>query len=174
MDINSEPEPQVLDHLTQQMKIFPEIANAIAYRLAASKLWQLYNQTSEAINSKDFSRLPELHALACSLKVCTSYEVSAGVEKLRQACGGHGFLNASNLGSLFNNLTAACTYEGENSVLYLQVGKILIKSWSSLQNGQKLMPTLSYLQQWKHDNKFVEWNGKWQCLVQALQYAAAK
>ena len=174
LSICSDPEPQVIDHLTQQMKVFPEIANAIAYRLAASGLWAMYHETSEDINRNDFSRLPELHALACTLKATTSYDASSGIEKLRQSCGGHGYLTAANLGNIFATATAACTYEGENSVLYLQVGKILLKSWSQVLGGKTLMPTLSYLSDCSQLKEFPRWTGSWEQLVMALQYAATK
>ena len=156
------------------MKVFPEIAAGIAYRLAAGYLWKLYEETSIAINKKDFSRLSELHALACILKVSCSYDSAYGIEKLRQSCGGHGYLTAANLGNLFAVATAACTYEGENSVLYLQVGKILIKAWSDVQAGKKLMPTMSYLSECAGWKEFPKWTGTWQCLVNALEYACAK
>uniref|UniRef100_T1PGZ2 Acyl-CoA oxidase n=1 Tax=Musca domestica TaxID=7370 RepID=T1PGZ2_MUSDO len=166
-----QPEPKVLEHLTQQMKVIPEIATAIAYRLAAGNLHFMYNETAEAINRKDFSRLPELHALACILKVSCSYDSTYGIERLRQGCGGHGYLTAANLGNLFAVSTAACTYEGENSVLYLQVGKILMKVWADVLEGKKLMPTMAYFTECANRPQFPQWTGTWDCLVRALQYA---
>ncbi|XP_065369280.1 probable peroxisomal acyl-coenzyme A oxidase 1 [Calliphora vicina] len=167
----NEPEPKILEHLTQQMKVLPEIATAVAYRLAAGSLLRLYEQTSQDIAEQDFSRLPELHALACILKVSCSYDSAYGIERMRQGCGGHGYLTAANMGNLFTLATAACTYEGENTVLYLQVGKILIKSWSDVLAGKKLMPTLSYLSEGANWHSFPKWLGSWSCLVKALQYA---
>lgn len=170
-NILSEPEPKILEHLTQQMKILPEIAAAVAYRLAAGSLLRLYEQTSQDIAEQDFSRLPELHALACILKVSCSYDSAYGIERMRQGCGGHGYLTAANMGNIFTIATAACTYEGENTVLYLQVGKILIKAWSDVLAGKKLMPTLSYLSECANWHSFPKWLGSWSCLVNALQYA---
>uniref|UniRef100_A0A1I8NUH3 Acyl-coenzyme A oxidase n=1 Tax=Stomoxys calcitrans TaxID=35570 RepID=A0A1I8NUH3_STOCA len=167
----NEPEPKVLEHLTQQMKVIPEIATAIAYRLAAANLYLLYNQTAKDISRKDFSRLPELHALACILKVSCSYDSTFGIERLRQSCGGHGYLLAANLGNLFATATAACTYEGENSVLYLQVGKILMKVWADVLEGKKLMPTMAYFAECGQMTQFPNWTGTWDCLVKALQFA---
>ncbi|XP_011193063.1 probable peroxisomal acyl-coenzyme A oxidase 1 [Zeugodacus cucurbitae] len=166
------PEPQVLDHVTQQMKVVPEIATVIAYRLAGLKLIKMYEETATAVNSSDYSRLPELHALACTLKASCTYDSSFGIERLRLACGGHGYLASANLGNIFTWATAACTYEGENSVLYLQVGKILLKTWADMLSGKPLMPTMAYLGECASWSEFPYWTGDWQCLVQALQYAA--
>lgn len=168
-----EPEPKILEHTTQQMKILPDIAHIVAYRLAAESLLRLYQKTTHDIARKDFSRLQELHALACILKVSCTYDSTFGIERLRQSCGGHGYMIASNFGRIFTNATAACTYEGENSVLYLQVGKILMKTWSDILAGQQLMPTLSYLRECANWNAFPNWSGDWLCLVQALQYSCS-
>ncbi|XP_049308027.1 probable peroxisomal acyl-coenzyme A oxidase 1 [Bactrocera dorsalis] len=167
-----EPEPQVLDHVTQQMKIVPEIVTAIAYRLAGVKLNKMYEETASAVGLSDYSRLPELHALACTLKASCTYDSTFGIERLRLACGGHGYLASANFGNIFTWATAACTYEGENSVLYLQVGKILLKTWGDMLSGKPLMPTMAYLGVCASWHEFPEWTGDWQCLVQALQYAA--
>ncbi|TMW41842.1 hypothetical protein DOY81_013077 [Sarcophaga bullata] len=168
----SQAEPKILEHLTQQMKVLPEISNAIAYRLAGNTLLHLYEETSEAIGRQDFSRLTELHGLACILKVCSSYDSTFGVERLRQSCGGHGYLAAGNLGNLFACTTSACTYEGENSVLLLQVGKILMKVWSDVLASKQLMPTFSYLADFAQWERFPQWDGSWNCLVTLFKYAS--
>lgn len=156
------------------MKILPEIATAVANRLASSNLLRLYEKTATDISRQDFSRLPELHALACVVKVSCSYDSAFGIERLRQGCGGHGYLVAANLGSLGSAAAGACTYEGENSVLYLQVGRILIKAWSDVLAGKELMPTLLYLSESAKWKSFPNWFGTWRCLIKAFQYACLR
>jgi acyl-CoA oxidase len=43
------------------------------------------------------------------------------IEECRKLCGGHGYLNSSGLPELFAVYVPACTYEGDNVVLLLQV-----------------------------------------------------
>ena len=74
----------------------------------------------EALEKADFA-LAELHMLSCGLKALITQEVADSIDTLRRACGGHGFMSCSNLPRLFGLATAACTYEGENTVLQLQV-----------------------------------------------------
>lgn len=79
------------------------------------------------LNIKNFTNLKfirfQLHAIACCLKaVCTS-DASIGVETCRLACGGHGYMTSSNLHNTYSLTTAACTYEGENTVLLLQTAR---------------------------------------------------
>lgn len=145
------------------MKVIPEIVTAVVYRLAAANLQNMYNETAEAVYRKDFSRLPELHALACILKVATSYDSTYGIERLRQAAG--------NLGNIFAMAAPSCTYEGENSVLYLQVGKILMKNWSQVLAGRELMPSMAYISECSKMTSFPQWTGSWECLLKAIQYA---
>lgn len=156
------------------MKLFPEIATSIAYKLASTKLWHLYNQTSADIKRGDYARLPEMHALACALKVLCSTDSSAGVDRLRLACGGHGYLTSANLGNIFVAATAACTYEGENTVLLLQLGRFLMKSWRSVLAGNPVAPTVTYLQEAIKETSRVEWSGTWVNILKALRVTAAK
>ncbi|XP_037949649.1 probable peroxisomal acyl-coenzyme A oxidase 1 [Teleopsis dalmanni] len=168
----NEPEPQIIDHVTQQMKLFPEIATGVAYRLASNYLMSLYVLTSKEIEGGEYGRLPEMHAMACSLKALSSYDSTNGIERLRLACGGHGYLTSANLGNLFVGATASCTYEGENTVLLLQVGRYLMKSWRNVISGKPLAPTTAYLAE--ANKEFGNWTGSWENLVKALQFSAAR
>lgn len=48
------------------------------------------------------------------------------IEECRKLCGGHGYLNSSGLPELFAVYVPACTYEGDNIVLLLQVCMFLM------------------------------------------------
>ncbi|KAH8320962.1 hypothetical protein KR067_012466, partial [Drosophila pandora] len=168
-----EREPQILDHVTQQFKLFPEIATSLAHRLASDYLWKLYDATIDDIANGKYERLPELHSLSCALKVTCSSDSAAGVERLRLACGGHGYLTSSNMSNLYVAATAACTYEGENTVLLLQIGRFLMKSWRSALSGAPLAPTVRYLAEVQKNPEFGTWTGTWENMVKAMEYAAA-
>ena len=87
----------------------------------------------------NFDRLPELHALACGLKALVTQEVSDTIDVLRRSCGGHGFMSSSNLPRLWGLVTASCTYEGENTVLQLQVMFFCIVFCLPLHSGGKCL-----------------------------------
>lgn len=120
-------ETQILDLLTQQAKVFPQIAKGIFYRLAADYVWELYRNVHKELEIGNKRHLPELHALSCCLKAVCSHEAAKGVEILRKSCGGHGYISSANFGAIYGSATAACTYEGENTVLLLQTAKTLTK-----------------------------------------------
>lgn len=69
-------------------------------------------------------RLPELHALACCLKAVCTADAATDTETVRLACGGHGYLSSSGLPYNYGFVTAACTYEGENTVMLLQTARL--------------------------------------------------
>lgn len=65
----------------------------------------------------------QLHALSSGVKAMVSDFCTQGAELCRRACGGHGYSKLSGLPSLVTRVTASCTYEGENTVLYLQMAR---------------------------------------------------
>ncbi|XP_059218836.1 probable peroxisomal acyl-coenzyme A oxidase 1 isoform X1 [Stomoxys calcitrans] len=140
-----QPEIQVLDFLTQQQKLFPQIAKGIFYRMAADYVWDMYRVVNKELDVGNKRNLPELHALTCCLKAVCSEDASKGVEILRKACGGHGFMASANFGNIYANATAACTYEGENTVLLLQAARFLTKSYVGGLKRCVLPRTVAYM-----------------------------
>nr|CAD7596178.1 unnamed protein product [Timema genevievae] len=168
-----EPEPQIMDYRTQQYKLFPNIASCLAMRFAAMWLWNLYNNITSELEEGDMERLPELHALACCLKSVCSADGAKAIETCRLACGGHGYMTCSNLPATYGLVTAACTYEGENTVLLLQTARFLMKAWHQATSGIKLTPTVAYLQSAVTSDTSRHWEHSLQGIVRAHQDVAA-
>lgn len=144
--INSkEKEVQIMDHLTQQHKVFPQLAKSVVFKLAADYIAQMHDEVTEELTNGQLTRLPEMHALSCCLKAITTGDASAGVETCRLACGGHGYLASSGFPTLSGFVFTARTYEGENTVMLLQTARFLVKSWKNVVAGHPLTPTVSYL-----------------------------
>ncbi|XP_035658832.1 peroxisomal acyl-coenzyme A oxidase 1-like isoform X2 [Branchiostoma floridae] len=139
------PEPQVLDYVTQQYKLFPYLAAAYAFWLTGQTMMSVYMTSSSRISKGDISVLPELHALSAGLKALSSWVANVGMEECRLACGGHGYSHASGLPRLYANLTPGATYEGENTVMMLQTARYLMKSYNQSLQGEKLAGSVAYL-----------------------------
>jgi len=168
----TEREPQVIDHVTQQYKVYPNIARVLVIKLAADYIWDMYNQVTSELDQGNLERLPEMHALSCCLKAVCTNDGAAGIEQLRLACGGHGYMEVSNLPSTYGMVTAAVTYEGENTVMLLQTARYLMKNWDWALQGKPLVPTSSYL------SKFVKaqthkWNPSVTGIIEAIQAVSA-
>lgn len=110
-----------MEYQTQQFKLFPAMSMCFAFNFANTRLWHYYEENLQKLEQGDYELLPELHALSCGMKALVTQEVADTIDVLRRACGGHGFMSSSNLPRLWGLATAACTYEGENTVLQLQV-----------------------------------------------------
>ncbi|XP_076954901.1 peroxisomal acyl-coenzyme A oxidase 1-like [Bidens hawaiensis] len=129
---NGGPEIQVIDYKTQQSRLFPLLASAFAFRFVSEWLKSLYNDVKQRIEANDFSTLAEAHACTAGMKSLTTAATAEGIEECRKLCGGHGYLISSGLPELFAFYVPACTYEGENVVMMLQVARFLMKMVSEL------------------------------------------
>lgn len=84
--------------------------------------------------------------MSSGLKALSSELGSGAIETCRKATGGHGYLLMSGLPRLYATTVAACTYEGENTVLYLQTARFLLKSIDkSVDQGIDLNSVTGYL-----------------------------
>ncbi|KAM8712292.1 hypothetical protein ACLKA7_012763 [Drosophila subpalustris] len=167
------PEPQIIDHVTQRLKLFPEIATGIAYSLVAKHMWEMYDQTVLDANNGKFERLPDMHILSCALKVLCTTDGCAGIERLRLSTGGHGYHIVANLSNIYGNAVAAYTYEGENTVLLLQIGRALVKAWASFKQGKAPSSSYAYFESSMRLAEFPKWDNSWECIIKALQFTAA-
>ncbi|KAB1264348.1 Peroxisomal acyl-coenzyme A oxidase 2 [Camelus dromedarius] len=131
----SDPEAKILDYQTQQQKLLPQLATAYAFHFQASSLLEFFHRSYSSILDKDFSLLPELHALSAGAKAMVTDFCAQGAELCRRACGGHGYSKLSGLPSLVTRVAASCTYEGENTVLYLQTARFLVKIYLQAQES---------------------------------------
>ncbi|XP_070533525.1 peroxisomal acyl-coenzyme A oxidase 1-like [Ptychodera flava] len=138
-------EPQILDYQSQQYKLFPIVAATYAFYLAARNLKAIYTGAQDEFKVGNFESLADLHSISSGLKAFCADACNKGVETCRHACGGHGFLQASRLPYLYGLATALVIVEGENTVLYLQVARYLMKCVSQAMAGQKLPSLVSYM-----------------------------
>lgn len=70
--------------------------------------------------------LKELHANSAGLKATATWMAHQGIDECRRCCGGHGFSAYSGLPCLVNEFAVMCTWEGENTVMCLQLGRFLL------------------------------------------------
>ncbi|KAK9716339.1 hypothetical protein RND81_06G226700 [Saponaria officinalis] len=147
---NNGLETQVIDYKTQQSRLFPLLASAYAFRVVGEWLKWLYNDVNEKLQAKDFSTLPEVHACTAGLKSLTTSVTADGIEECRKLCGGHGYLVSSGLPELFAVYVPACTYEGDNIVLLLQVARFLMKTVSNLGSSKPPVGTIAYMGRVEH------------------------
>ncbi|XP_028031565.1 probable peroxisomal acyl-coenzyme A oxidase 1 isoform X3 [Bombyx mandarina] len=170
--ISGEPEPQIIDYVTQQHKLFVCIATAHALQLSSNWLWKTFSAVLADMRGGNTENLPELHALSSCLKALSTSDSAALIEQCRLACGGHGYMLSSNLPLLYSFVTATRTYEGDYTVLLLQTARFLIKAWEQAESGNPVTPTVSYMEEAVVGNKY-KWNGSAEGIIKAAYYVAA-
>lgn len=57
---SSEPESQIMDYVTQQYKLFPNLAACFAFRMCADWIWEMYNNVTAELDQGELERLPEV------------------------------------------------------------------------------------------------------------------
>lgn len=167
-----EPEPQILDYITQQHKLFICIASAHALQLTSNWLWTSFNAVLAEMKTGGSDMLPEFHALSSCLKAISTSDSAAYIEQCRHACGGHGYMLSSNLPLIYSFVTATRTYEGDYTVLLLQTARFLVKAWEQAEAGKPLTPTVSYLSQAVSGTK-VSWDCTPEGIIRSCKAVAA-
>lgn len=178
--IPGEPEVQILDYQAQQYKLLPLVAFSHACKSTFIALMDQYKTATQDLEKGDLATLPELHATSSGLKALCTDVGSAAIEVCRKACGGHGYLMISGIPRLYAATVAACTYEGENTVLYLQTARYMLKCikqqqplapksvFKYLLGGSSSMP-LSF----GHPPKLQELVGLYRAVAQKMVHKAA-
>lgn len=66
---SSEPEPQILDYVTQQHKLFISIATSHAFIFTSYWLWDLYIDYLQSQAAGNYERLPEVTNVCGSQRI---------------------------------------------------------------------------------------------------------
>ena len=114
------------------------------------------------------------------------------MEICRLSCGGHGYSMSSGLPKIYAHNTPGVTYEGENTVLYLQTarwadvipsiahclyykyGRYLLKSATAAQSGKPITGIASYLTDKLPGKSDICQNIKVDSAIVAFKYRAMK
>ncbi|KAJ5698281.1 hypothetical protein N7462_000286 [Penicillium macrosclerotiorum] len=137
-------EKAILEYKSQHYRLLTLISQAYALLFTSKKFDQIYLSLhqDERIVHDTSTRLPFTHALVSGLKAWTSAVACAGVEEARQMCGGHGYVALSGLPEILCAVSASLTFEGENYVLWQQLGKYLFKQLQAFDTGGIVDPEM--------------------------------
>ena len=125
--------------------MIPRIAEVFALMFGSQRLADMGLEVIADAKNGNFTRLNETHAISSGLKSIFTSDSMTGIEGLRRACGGHGFLMYSGIPGLLFEGSPSVTFEGENSIMLLQTARFILKSLGYIQKGKRLPPTVMYL-----------------------------
>jgi acyl-CoA oxidase len=138
-------ETSIIQYKHQHFRLLTLISKSYAIFFAGRACEVAYAQLRQQQERDDYSYLPSVHALTAGMKAYVTAEAADGAEDARKLCGGHGYLSISGLPDIIGACAGGATFEGENYVLWQQVGRYLLKQVDALQQGQPVVEQLQYL-----------------------------
>jgi acyl-CoA oxidase len=118
-----EPEVPLLDYRTHKRRLLPRLATTYALHFALDDL-----TTRFAATGRDAS-LDTIEAEANALKAYATWHTTDTLQEAREACGGQGYRADNRIGRLKADTDVFTTFEGDNTVLMLQVAKGLLSDF---------------------------------------------
>ena len=89
--------------------------------------------------------LDVLHHFTSGIKALAAEYAYYGVDEMRQACGGAGFLRSSGVCSLWEDVVPYNTYEGTNTIMAQQCSRYIFKQVDKVAKGKKCTDYFSYI-----------------------------
>ena len=102
-------------------------------------------QSQSEVANGSFKLLDILHHFSSGMKALGTEMVYVGVDELRQACGGAGFLLSSSIADTWMEVAPFPTYEGVNVIMYQQSSRLIFKQAEKLKQGKEVIDFFSYL-----------------------------
>lgn len=132
---NAKEELSLLEYPLHQWRLFPYVAAACTFKVFigdfTDQYLELVEQSYKGAEMKDLtSTASEVHAIVSAMKPLITWTCASALQESREACGGHGYLRASVIGSMRADHDATVTYEGDNNVLLQQASNWIVKHWN--------------------------------------------
>ncbi|CAD8156667.1 unnamed protein product [Paramecium octaurelia] len=138
----------IFDYQLQQHKLIPLIAEMYGCMLGSKKVFAMAQDNVARIKQKnDFSKMMEVHVVLSASKAYYTWNCFFALEKVRQCAGGHGYSYYSGIPPLITEMSPCVVAEGDNTVLSLSVGKVLLMYLNkAMQSGKAPNTTCDYLE----------------------------
>ncbi len=135
------PEVFLLDYLSHQRRLLPLVATSYGLTFALHDLAHRFGQTTAG------SDLREIENRAAALKAMGTWHATAAIQESREACGGEGYRYENRLARLKADSDIFTTFEGDNTVLMLQVAKGLLAGYQQEFQGLDFFGLLGMLRE---------------------------
>ena len=153
----SQKETQILNYPLHQRRLMPLLAITYAFSNGSNVLEILARDTLDELDNavanddkagidKGIESMKALFVASGSLKSTCTWLTLNTIDQCRQACGGHGYSAYSGFGKAYNDWAVQCTWEGDNNILAMSIGKQLVKNIDGVLNeGKKSTGILEFL-----------------------------
>ncbi len=117
----------LMDYPTHRRALLPRLAKTYALHFAQQRLAE---ELATVFGDDDAEARRPLEAHAAGMKAVATAHATDTAQTCRQACGGLGYLSENRFGALKADTEVFTTFEGDNTVLMLQVGKALLSGFA--------------------------------------------
>ncbi|CAN3360583.1 acyl-coenzyme A oxidase 3 [Diutina catenulata] len=163
---HSSEEMQIIDYSLHQRRLFPFLSAAYVASAAMVKIAQvikdIMNNIDKAVAEgnmpalgKSINDLKQLFIDSGSMKSNLTWMTSWCIDECRQACGGHGYSGYNGFGKAFTDWSVQTTWEGDNNILGVHVGKAILRQAAAVQKGKVNKTSIAFLndsKSWTGDN----------------------
>jgi len=118
-----EPEQPLMDYRTHRRRLLLPLATTYGLHIALEDLTGRFAERSAGDSFQD------IEAEANALKAYATWHTTDVLQTAREACGGQGYLTENRLADLKADTDVFTTFEGDNTVLMLQVAKGLLSDF---------------------------------------------
>ncbi|KAK8441894.1 fatty-acyl coenzyme A oxidase [Candidozyma auris] len=159
-------ETQLLNYPLHQRRLIPFLAQAYVFSAGAWKLEHTIKSTLDTLDAavaagdmgkimKSVNDMKSLFIDSAALKSTSTWLCADAIDQCRQACGGLGYSSYNGFGKGYADWVVQCTWEGDNSILAMSVGKPLIRAAVEvLKTGKKQKGSVAFLneaKEWAND-----------------------
>ena len=141
----SEEERPLLDYQLHMDTLAKHLCISLVIHLTTYDLINLEVQSTKEVQNGNFHLLDILHHLSAGLKALCSELGYVGLDELRQACGGAGWLSSSGIADKWAEHGPFPTFEGVNVIMYQQSSRMLFKQVAKVMKGKNPDDFFAYL-----------------------------
>jgi acyl-CoA oxidase len=134
-----EPEVPLLDYRTHKRRLIPRIATTYALHFALDDLTTRYASKGPGDD------LHKVEAEANALKAYATWHTTDTLQEAREACGGEGYRADNRIAALKADTDVFTTFEGDNTVLMLQVAKGLLSDFRREYRDMNLLGMVRFM-----------------------------
>ena len=131
-------ETPLLAYPTHQRRLLPLLANAYALDFAHKFLIRRRVET-QATDADPVGKR-EVELLAAGIKAWTSWNTTRTLQTCRECCGGEGYMSINRLPALKADSDIFTTFEGDNTVLMLWIGRQLLAEFARANGPAEATP----------------------------------
>jgi acyl-CoA oxidase len=142
-------EVQLMDYPLHQRRLVPILALTYAMALGTANLETehatIVAELDKAVAANDMTEMKRaingtksLFIDSGSLKLTCTWLAADCITECRQTCGGHGYSAYAGFGKAYDDWVVQCTWEGDNNVLGMSVGKSIVSNVDLILKGRKI------------------------------------